>query len=130
MDVFIHYPEWLYLILYSLPTCLWLVAALAIQIFTSKCFFVAWNLTHAKTVDPLKEKLQGKRIEHGTYIFAVIVGLSYLVAFCVSIAICNIGSVNRGVITASYSIVMCVTVISSTFFLCKLKSTYGSVFAK
>jgi hypothetical protein len=30
MDVFFDYPEWLYLVLYSLPTFTWLVAALAI----------------------------------------------------------------------------------------------------
>lgn len=58
----------------------------------------------------------------------MLVAVIYLGAFAVSVYTCHIGTVNRLIITISYSIVMCVTVISSIIFLCILKAKYGSKF--
>jgi len=130
MDVFIHYPGWLYLILYSIPTLTWLMAALAIQIFTTKCLLVAYHLQKSSKADPLKNKLQGNRVERGTYLFTALIAILYVVAFLVSWWICDMGTVNRIVITAAYFIVGIITTTSSIFFLCVIKEKYGSIFDK
>lgn len=128
MDVIFDYPEWMYLILYSLPTFTWLVAALAIQIFTTKCMIMAYHLSKSRAIDPLKDKVQGKTVERATYFFVVLIASIYLGAFYVSFVNCDVGAINRLIITIAYTIVMMITVVSSTVFLCILKAKYGSKF--
>lgn len=128
MDVIFAYPEWLYLVLYSLPTFTWLVAALIMQIFTTKCLAIAYHLSKSNSVDPLRQKLRGRRIEFATYWIIGGIAMVYLIAFVVSVVNDNIGNVNRVLITVCYFIVMCVTVVSSVVFLCILKSKYGGKF--
>ena len=128
MDVIFNYPGWLYLVLYSLPTFTWLVAALVMQIFTTKCLMLASNLN--KGVDPSKFKLQDRKIELTTYWIMVAVAIIYLIAYIVSVAndSAYIGYNNRVIITFCYCVVMCVTLVSSVSFLCILKAKYGNKF--
>jgi hydrogenase-4 membrane subunit HyfE len=129
-DVFLSYPSWLYLIFYSLPTLTWLFAALAVQIFTTKCLLVAYHLKRSSKVDPLKNKLQGTRVERATYLVTALITLVYLTAFLISWYQCDIGETNRIVIAVAYFCIGALTIGSSTFFLCVLKKKYGSIFAK
>ena len=89
---------------------------------------MAYHLSRSRDVDPLKQRLQGKRVEYATYFFVGLIAVIYLGAFLVSYINCNVGSINRLIITISYTIVMMVTVVSSTVFLCILKAKYGSKF--
>ena len=128
--MFAHYPGWLYLLLYSLPTLSFLVAALEIQIFTNKCLFVAWHLSKSDVPDPLRDKLQGRQIEKWTYIVTALIVFISFMAFMVSWLKCDIGAVNRIIITLAYTLVMFIVVGSAVFFLCVIKAKYGQIFKK